>query len=148
MKPKPSFCRVFILSLLPQRQHFPSFQSCRCYREAFLCLCWVRGCGSTCLDAETSLVALKEPYCTGTLSSLSSGLWREGCPWEQLYPHGIFLVLLVVCCLLLWAAASPRSLAYPMMAQNHKIMEHPELEGTSGDDWSAAPVIPLRRIGV
>lgn len=35
-------------------------------------------------------------------------------------------------CLLLWAAASLHSVVSPVMAHNHRIVEHPELEGPMG----------------
>lgn len=83
-------------------------------------------------------LCLKYP-CWGTFSSLSSVFRREGCPWEQLYLCGTFLVFWI-------SAASPPSVA-SMMAHNHwwlhRIVEHPELEGNHGDHWNPAPGIPV-----
>lgn len=117
MKPKPSFCRFFILGLPPVPLVFSVFPKLQtllrsCFLFFFL-LGWVRDCGSIYLGAETSLMTQKEPHHISASCSFSSVLWSEGCHREQLYPSGSSLWSAGR--LLLWAALAPHSVASPMV---------------------------------
>lgn len=146
MKPNLGFCRVFILRLLLYSNIFCVFRVLSVIEKLLLVYAQSGTVGASAWMQELPL-CLKYPCSIGTLSSLSSVLWREGCPWEQLYLCGTFLILCLspACCC---GLQHPFTLCLLLWWITVRVVEHPELEGTHGESLKSSSWDPSQEDGI